>query len=97
LVSAAHGGPQGKVQQLPPNSPEQLPASSPRIGVSATPRIGVLAIQGDFAAHAAALCDAGAEALLVRKPEQLRDLDGLILPGGESTTFLKILDRDGFL
>ena len=61
------------------------------------PRIGVLAIQGDFAAHARALEDAGAEAVEVRKPPQLADLDGLILPGGESTTFLKFLDRDGFL
>ncbi len=61
------------------------------------PRIGVLAIQGDFAAHAEALRDAGAEAVLVRKPEQLAALDGLILPGGESTTFLKFLERDGFL
>ena len=61
------------------------------------PRIGVLAIQGGFAAHAQALEDAGAEAVEVRKPAQLADLDGLILPGGESTTVLKFLDRDGFL
>jgi pyridoxal 5'-phosphate synthase pdxT subunit len=61
------------------------------------PRIGVLAIQGDFRAHADALEDAGAEAVEVRKPEQLDGLDGLVLPGGESTTFLKFLLRDGFL
>jgi 5'-phosphate synthase pdxT subunit len=61
------------------------------------PRIGVLAIQGDFAAHARALEEAGAEAVEVRKAEQLGGLDGLILPGGESTTFLKFLERDGFL
>lgn len=60
-------------------------------------RIGVLALQGDFAAHANALQDAGAEAVLVRKREQLAELDGLVLPGGESTTFLKFLERDGFL
>ena len=60
-------------------------------------RIGVLAIQGDYAAHAAALEEAGAEPVLVRKPEQLAGLDGLIIPGGESTTFLKFLERDGFL
>lgn len=60
-------------------------------------RIGVLAIQGDYAAHAAALKEAGAEPVLVRKPEQLTGLDGLIIPGGESTTFLKFLERDGFL
>jgi pyridoxal 5'-phosphate synthase pdxT subunit len=61
------------------------------------PRIGVLAIQGDFAAHARALEEAGAEAVEVRKPAELAELDGLILPGGESTTFLKFLERDGFL
>jgi 5'-phosphate synthase pdxT subunit len=60
-------------------------------------RIGVLAIQGDFAAHADALKDAGAEAVEVRKAAQLQGLDGLILPGGESTTFLKFLQRDGLL
>jgi 5'-phosphate synthase pdxT subunit len=60
-------------------------------------RIGVLAIQGDFAAHVNALQEAGAEAVLVRKPEQLADVDGLVIPGGESTTFLKFLERDGFL
>jgi pyridoxal 5'-phosphate synthase pdxT subunit len=60
-------------------------------------RIGVLAIQGDFAAHAEALHEAGAEAVLIRKPEELADIDGLIIPGGESTTFLKFLARDGFL
>ena len=61
-----------------------------------TPRIGVLAIQGDFDAHAVALREAGAEAVLVRKPEELAAIDGLIIPGGESTTFLKFLARDGF-
>ncbi len=61
------------------------------------PLIGVLAIQGDFAAHAEALRDAGAEAVLVRRPEELAGVDGLVIPGGESTTFLKFLERDGFL
>ena len=60
------------------------------------PRIGVLAIQGDYAAHAAALADSGAEPVEVRKPEQLAGLDGLILPGGESTTMLRFLDKHGF-
>ena len=59
------------------------------------PRIGVLAIQGDYAAHAAALEEAGAVAVEVRKPEQLDGLDGLILPGGESTTVLKFLESRG--
>ena len=61
------------------------------------PRIGVLAIQGDFAAHAQALEDAGADAVEVRNSAQLAGLDGLVLPGGESTTFLKFLERDGLL
>jgi pyridoxal 5'-phosphate synthase pdxT subunit len=61
------------------------------------PRIGVLAIQGDFAAHAQALEEAGADAVEVRKPSELKGLDGLVLPGGESTTFLKFLERDGLL
>lgn len=60
-------------------------------------RIGVLAIQGGYDAHARALADVGAEAVLIRKPEQLEGLDALIIPGGESTTFLKFLERDGFL
>jgi 5'-phosphate synthase pdxT subunit len=57
----------------------------------------VLAIQGDYDAHALALREAGAEPVLVRKPEELAGIDGLIIPGGESTTFLKFLERDGFL
>jgi 5'-phosphate synthase pdxT subunit len=57
------------------------------------PRIGVLAIQGDYAAHAEALVESGAAPVEVRKREELADLDGLILPGGESTTILKFLER----
>lgn len=59
------------------------------------PLIGVLAIQGDYAAHAEALVEAGAEPVEVRNPEELERLDGLILPGGESTTILKFLERRG--
>jgi 5'-phosphate synthase pdxT subunit len=55
------------------------------------PRIGVLAIQGNYASHAQALIEAGATPVEVRKPEQLASLDGLVLPGGESTTMLKFL------
>jgi 5'-phosphate synthase pdxT subunit len=62
---------------------------------SEKPRIGVLAIQGDYAAHAEALTETGAEPVEVRSPEELEDLDGLILPGGESTTMLKFLERRG--
>lgn len=60
------------------------------------PRIGVLAIQGDYAAHADALTESGADPVEVRKPDQLADLDGLILPGGESTTMLRFLDKHSF-
>jgi 5'-phosphate synthase pdxT subunit len=60
------------------------------------PRIGVLAIQGDYAAHAEALAESGAKPSEVRKPSQLAALDGLILPGGESTTMLKFLEEHDF-
>ena len=60
------------------------------------PRIGVLAIQGDYAAHAEALRESGAEPVEVRLPGQLEELDGLILPGGESTTILRFLEKDNF-
>lgn len=60
------------------------------------PRIGVLAIQGDYAAHAEALEEVGALPVEVRNPAELADLDGLILPGGESTTVLKFLEKNGF-
>src|ERR1035441_7516769 len=52
-----------------------------------TMKIGVLALQGDFDAHRRRLEELGAEVVLVKKPEQLNDLDGLIIPGGESGTF----------
>jgi pyridoxal 5'-phosphate synthase pdxT subunit len=57
--------------------------------------IGILALQGDFAAHAAALERLGATPRLVRSHEDLVDLAGLILPGGESTTMLRLLEREG--
>jgi len=59
-------------------------------------KIGVLAIQGDFDAHRRRLEELGAEAVLVRKPEQLDAIDGLVIPGGESTTILKVLGEKGF-
>jgi 5'-phosphate synthase pdxT subunit len=59
--------------------------------------IGVLALQGAFALHAKRLRELGADVRLVRKPEELDGLDGLIIPGGESSTFLKFLDRDNLL
>jgi 5'-phosphate synthase pdxT subunit len=60
-------------------------------------RVGVLALQGDFAAHGAALARAGAEPVYVREREQFRDIDGLVIPGGESTTMLKLLHSDGLM
>ena len=55
-------------------------------------RVGILALQGDFEAHAKALERVGAEPVLVRTAEQLDSVDGLIIPGGESTTMLKLLN-----
>ncbi|MGB6429929.1 MAG: pyridoxal 5'-phosphate synthase glutaminase subunit PdxT [Candidatus Acidiferrales bacterium] len=60
-----------------------------------TPKIGILAIQGDYAAHAAALERLGVAHTLVRWPRDLEELDGVILPGGESTTMLKFLGEEG--
>src|SRR5215210_6745839 len=54
-------------------------------------KIGVLAVQGNFREHAAMLRRLGAEPVEVRKPEQLVDLDGLVVPGGESTTFMRLM------
>ncbi|MGI4831172.1 MAG: pyridoxal 5'-phosphate synthase glutaminase subunit PdxT [Janthinobacterium lividum] len=61
-----------------------------------TPIIGVLALQGAFDVHAQRLAELGALTRLVRKPEDLEGLDAIVIPGGESTTFLKHLDRAGF-
>jgi 5'-phosphate synthase pdxT subunit len=58
------------------------------------PKIGVLALQGDFEAHEKALRKSGAEPVLVRTRADLDSVDGLILPGGESTTMLKLLDAE---
>ena len=63
---------------------------------NSVPRIGVLALQGDFDAHRRRLEELGAEVVLVRKPEQLDEIDGLVIPGGESSTFLKLLGEKGF-
>jgi len=58
--------------------------------------IGVLALQGDFDAHRRRLEELGAKVVLVKKPEQLDEIDGLVIPGGESGTFLKLLGDKGF-
>jgi 5'-phosphate synthase pdxT subunit len=59
-------------------------------------KIGVLALQGDFDAHRQRLEELGATVVLVKKPEQLDEIDGLVIPGGESGTFLKLLGEAGF-
>lgn len=60
-------------------------------------KVGVLAIQGDYDAHRAVLERLGAEVLLVRKAEQLDAIDAIVIPGGESSTFLNFLEERGFL
>jgi 5'-phosphate synthase pdxT subunit len=55
-----------------------------------TPTIGVFALQGDVREHLHAVTEAGAEAVPVRRPEELQKVDGLVLPGGESTTMVKL-------
>lgn len=57
------------------------------------PRVGILALQGDFEAHGKALARAGAEPIEVRTPEELDSVDGLVIPGGESSTMLNLLNE----
>jgi 5'-phosphate synthase pdxT subunit len=64
--------------------------------MSASLTIGVLALQGAYEAHAKVLTALGATPKLIRLPEDLNNLDGLIMPGGESTTMLKFLERNDF-
>jgi pyridoxal 5'-phosphate synthase pdxT subunit len=64
---------------------------------AATARVGVLGLQGDFAEHLRVLTGIGAEAVDVRRPEQLDDVDALIIPGGESTTIGKLAERYGII
>ena len=59
--------------------------------MSDAPRIGILAVQGNVREHAAVLRELGAETVEVRKPEQLADLDGLVIPGGESTAIMRLV------
>ena len=78
---------EAEIQQHTLDDPPQNPAR---------PRIGVLAIQGNYASHAQALMQAGAEPIEVRKPEELTGIDALVLPGGESTTMLRFLEKHRF-
>ncbi|MEK7862072.1 MAG: pyridoxal 5'-phosphate synthase glutaminase subunit PdxT [Chloroflexota bacterium] len=66
-------------------------------GRTKTARVGVLGLQGDFAEHLRTLRAMGTEAVDVRRPEQLDDVDALIIPGGESTTIGKLAERYGII
>ncbi|MFT4043487.1 MAG: pyridoxal 5'-phosphate synthase glutaminase subunit PdxT [Gordonia sp. (in: high G+C Gram-positive bacteria)] len=68
-------------------APNTLPAPADTRG----PRVGVLALQGDVREHLAALSASGATPIAVRRPGELADIDGLIIPGGESTTMSRLL------
>jgi 5'-phosphate synthase pdxT subunit len=65
------------------------------LAVKRSPRIGVLALQGAFREHAAALRKLGADVVEVRLPEELDGLDGLVIPGGESTTIMRLAELYG--
>jgi pyridoxal 5'-phosphate synthase pdxT subunit len=71
--------------------PRASRTASPDTSAPADVRVGVLALQGDFAEHIVALQALGADAIEVRTLDQLRDVDGLIIPGGESTTIARLL------
>src|SRR5271155_382693 len=58
--------------------------------------IGILALQGDYEAHQKRIEELGAKTALVRSTEDLKNVDALVMPGGESSTMLKFLERDGF-
>jgi 5'-phosphate synthase pdxT subunit len=85
------------VTQAPPVTPGETDAertTDARSTTPARPRVGVLALQGDFAAHGALLEELGAEVVEVREPADLEGLDGLVLPGGESTTMTLGIERE---
>ncbi len=67
-----------------------MPDPGPRISGGGVPVVGVLALQGDVAEHLLALAAAGARPMPVRRPEELDTVDGLVIPGGESTTMWKL-------
>lgn len=73
-----------------------MPTTNKQQPTTVSPTIGVLALQGDFDAHRKRLEELGAKVVLVKKPEQLDFIDGLVIPGGESSTFLKLLGEAGF-
>jgi len=67
-----------------------MPEGFPVPDISAAPLIGVLALQGDVREHVRALSGSGARAIPVRRPEELESVDGLVIPGGESTTLWRL-------
>ncbi|QNA72419.1 pyridoxal 5'-phosphate synthase glutaminase subunit PdxT [Streptomyces sp. So13.3] len=81
----------------PSPSPSATPTAAGNRTVSAIPTIGVLALQGDVREHLAALTAAGAQAVPVRRPAELAGIDGLVIPGGESTTMSKLAVIFGML
>lgn len=99
-ISACAGSEEDREDDLVwaiPDRRNPLESSQPVSGSTTAMRmrIGVLALQGDFDAHRRRLEELGAEVVLVKKPEQLDELDGLVIPGGESGTFLKLLGESG--
>ena len=64
---------------------------APQASNQSAPLVGVLSLQGDFADHEAALAACGLRTRQIRRASQLREIDALVLPGGESTTMLKLL------
>jgi 5'-phosphate synthase pdxT subunit len=70
-------------------------AISEKMSMTKTPNIGILAIQGDYDAHAKVLDRLRADHTFVRRPENLAGVEGVILPGGESTTHLKVMQEEG--
>ncbi len=82
------------------NNPHMLPAMPAVVGNAASrrpdvPAIGVLALQGDAHTHRAALAAVGAQAVMLRRPAELNSLDGVIIPGGESTTIARLAQTFG--
>ena len=73
------------------------PLSGGPIADDERPLVGVLAVQGDVSEHMAALGRAGARARRVKRPDDLEEVSGLVLPGGESTTLRRLLDYEGLL
>ena len=73
-----------------------MPTTNDQGPRTSIPTVGVLALQGDFDAHRKRLEELGARVILVKKPEQLGSIDGLVIPGGESGTFLRLLGESGF-